>query len=172
MGWVDFGIVVIMAITAVVGFRRGLLRQIVELVGLMFGVFLALYLTGGVVENYTGAASEWRITPPVVFMSIVGLTMLVAQVVGRVASEILQVTLFGWFDQIGGAIAGTAKGALWLSILITVILHMDISRGVNDTVRDSTLAPPLAKLLPAAFEMVEAYARDVPLREPFRSATR
>ncbi|UCE03296.1 MAG: CvpA family protein [Candidatus Latescibacterota bacterium] len=172
MGWVDLLIVVAMAAMAMIGFRRGLLRQLVELAGLIFGVFLALYLTGGVVENYTGPAAEWRITPPLVFIGIVGLAMLLAQVIGRIVSEILQVAIFGWFDQVGGALAGAAKGALWLSIVITVILHMDISRGVNDTVRNSTLAPPLAKLLPAAFEMVEAYARDVPLREPFRSATR
>ena len=170
MDWVDLLIVGFMAVTAMVGFRRGLLRQVVELVGLVFGVFLALYLTGGLVETYTGPASSWRVTPPVVFLAIVGLSMLVAQVAGRVATEIIHVTFFGWFDQFGGALAGAARGALWLSILITVVLHMNIGPKVNAQVEGSTLGPPLAKLLPAAFDVVESYASDVRLREPFNAA--
>ncbi|MFQ5598943.1 MAG: CvpA family protein, partial [Candidatus Krumholzibacteriia bacterium] len=172
MGWVDFAIVVVLVTTAILGFRRGLLRQIVELLGLVGGVFLALYLTGGLVENYAGPAASWRITPPVVFLCIVGVSMLVAQVAGRVASEIMQVTFFGWFDQVGGAVAGMAKGALWVSIVITVLLHLNLGRSVNDPLNQSALAQPLARLLPAAFDVVEAYAQDVRLREPFDSATR
>ena len=170
MAWVDLAFVSVLAITAMIGFRRGLLRQVVELVGLVFGVFLALYLTGGLVETYTGPASQWRITPPIIFMAIVGIAMLVAQVAGRVASEIMQVTFFGWFDQFGGALAGVAKGALWLSIVISVVLHMQMGPNVTAQVEDSTLGPPLAKLLPAAFDVVESYAADVRLREPFNAA--
>jgi len=169
MAWVDLIIVALMALTAAIGFRRGLLRQVVELVGLAFGVFLALYLTGGLVETYTGPASAWRVTPPVVFLAIVGLAMLVAQVAGKVASEIIQVTFFGWFDQFGGALAGAAKGALWLSIVITVLLHMNMGPKVTAQVQDSTLGPPLARLLPAAFDVVESYAADVRLRDPFNT---
>lgn len=170
MGWMDLVIIALMMLTAMIGFKRGLLRQVVELVGLVFGVFLALYLTGGLVETYTGPASQWRVTPPLVFLGIVGISMLVSQVAGRVASEIMQVTFFGWFDQVGGAMAGAAKGALWLSILITVVLHMNLGPKVTAQVEDSALAPPLAKLLPAAFDVVESYAADVRLRAPFNTA--
>lgn len=170
MSWVDLAVVGLLVLTATIGFRRGLLRQVVELVGLVFGVFLALYLTGGLVESYTGPASQWRVTPPVVFLAIVGLAMLVSQVAGRVASEIIQVTFFGWFDQAGGALAGAAKGALWVSILITVALHMQLGPSVAFQIEESALGPPFSKLLPAAFDVVESYAADVRLREPFNGA--
>ncbi len=171
MGWVDLVVIAVLAVTSMVGFRRGLLRGVVELVGLTFGVFLALYLTGGFVETYTGPASQWRITPPLVFIGIVGIAMLIAQVAGRVASEIIQVTFFGWFDQFGGAMAGVAKGAMWLSIIITFVLHLNLGPNVTAQVEESTLGPPLAKLLPAAFDVVESYAADVRLRDPFDAAT-
>jgi membrane protein required for colicin V production len=167
MGWVDLVVVALLVLTAAIGFRRGLLRQVVELVGLVFGVFLALYLTGGLVESYTGPASQWRVTPPVVFLAIVGIATLVSQVAGRVASEIIQVTFFGWFDQAGGALAGAAKGAMWVSILITVALHMQLGPVVAAQIQESALGPPFAKLLPAAFDVVESYAADVRLRAPF-----
>lgn len=168
----DYAIIGLLAITGVVGFRRGLLRQIVELAGLLFGVMLALYLTGGLVQDYAGAAAEWRITPPLVFITIVGVTMLVAGVVGRIAAEVVEVTFFGWFDHVGGALAGIGKGALWLSILITVVLHLNLSPGVEREVADSKLGPPLTDLLPAAFEVVQNYAKDARLRAPFEAATR
>jgi uncharacterized membrane protein required for colicin V production len=172
VAWVDYAIIGALAVAAVLGFRRGLLQQVVELAGLLFGIMLALYLTGGLVQDYAGPAAGWRITPPLVFMSIVGVSMLVAQVVGRIASEVVEVTFFGWFDQLGGALAGIGKGALWLSILITVVLHLDLNPQVNRQVSESKLGPPLVELLPAAFHVVQNYAKDVNLREPFQAATR
>ena len=105
-------------------------------------------------------------------MTLVGVSMLVAQVVGRIASEVVEVTFFGWFDQVGGALAGIGKGALWLSILITVVLHLDLNPQVNRQVSESKLGPPLVELLPAAFQVVQNYAKDVNLQEPFQAATR
>lgn len=172
MDWVDYVILAGLAAAAGIGFRRGLLRQIVELAGLVFGVMLALYLTGGLVQDYAGPAAQWRVTPPLVFVTIVGVSLLVAQVVGRVASEVVQVTFFGWFDQIGGALAGLGKGAMWLSITMTMLLHLDLGPRVNETVTESRLGPPLVSLLPAAFDIVQGYAKDVHLRQPFQSATR
>jgi membrane protein required for colicin V production len=172
MIWVDLGIVVILTGMAIVGFRRGLVRQIVELVGLVLGLFLGLYLTAGLVEDYAGPLQNYRVTQPVVFMLIVGISIAVSNVAGRIADEVVQVSFFGWFDQVGGALAGTIKGALWLSILITVALHVGLGTELENQLEDSALIKPIAGLLPAAFDMVQAYAQDVPLRVPFDSAIR
>ena len=172
MAWVDYAILGGLLLAAVFGFRRGLLRQVVELAGLVGGVLLALYLTGGLVQDYAGPAAQWRITPPLVFLTIVGVSLLVSQVIGKVAAEVVEVTLFGWFDQVGGALAGVGKGALWLSILITLVVHLNVSPGLNNELKESKLGPPLASLLPAAFEVVRSYAKGVDLEEPFQAATR
>jgi uncharacterized membrane protein required for colicin V production len=169
MGWVDIGIVAVLIGCAIFGFRRGFVQQAVELLGLLTGVMLGLYLTGGLVQNYAKPLAAYPITYPIVFLAIIGIALLVAQVVGRVAAEVMQVTFFGMFDQIGGAAAGLVKGMLWLSIAITIATHLGLGRHVDDQLRRSSLAGPLSRLLPAAFEMVKTYARDAPLREPFRS---
>lgn len=170
MGWVDIGIVALLLGCAVFGYKRGLVNQIVELAGLVTGVLLALYLTGGLVANYAKPLAEYRVTYPIVFLAIVGVVLLVSQVVGRIASEVMQVTFFGWLDQAGGAVAGLAKGMLWTSIWITVALHMNVSQTVDDNLRKSSLAGPMSNLLPAAFQMVKSYARNTPLEEPFQQA--
>lgn len=172
MGWVDIGIATVLVGSAILGFRRGFVRQAVELLGLLTGVLLGLYLTGGLVESYMGPLANYSITYPVVFLLLVGVTLLVAQVVARVASEIVQVTFFGMFDQIAGAVAGTLKGALWLSIAITILMHVGAGKTVDDNLRRSSLAGPLSRLLPAAFQIVKSYADEAPLREPFRSEPR
>jgi hypothetical protein len=43
---------------------------------------------------------------------------------------------------------------------------------VDDNLRKSSLAGPLSRLLPAAFELVKSYAHDAPLQEPFRTERR
>jgi len=172
MGWVDLGIVVVLIGSGVLGFRRGFVRQAVELLGLIGGILMALYLTGGLVRSYTGPLAQYWFTYPLVFLSIVGISLLVAQAVGRVTSEIMEVTLFGWFDQVGGAVAGVVKGALWLSIWITILLHAGVGHGVDQNLRRSSLASPLSRLLPAAFELVKQYAPERSTREPFRPEPR
>jgi uncharacterized membrane protein required for colicin V production len=168
MGWIDIAIVAVLMGCAVFGYRRGLVQQVVELGGLVTGIVLALYLTGGLVSNYAKPLAEYDVTYPVVFLAIVGVTLLVSQVVGRITSEVMQVTLFGWFDQVGGALAGLAKGMLWISIWITIAFHLNVSHVVDDNLRRSSLAGPLSRVLPATFEMVKSYAKDAPLREPFK----
>lgn len=172
MGWVDLIIVAVLIGSGVLGFRRGFVLQALELTGLLAGVFLALYLTGGLVAGYGGPLAQYRITYPLVFLLIVGVTLLVAQAIGRIAGEIMEVTFFGWIDQAAGAVAGVVKGALWLSICITILLHVDVSRAVDRNLRQSSLAGPLSRLLPAAFELVRQSAHDAPLREPFRPEPR
>ena len=169
MGWVDICIVAVLLGCAIFGFRRGFVNQAVELLGLLTGVVVALYLTGGLVQNYAKPLAGYPLTYPVVFLAIVAIALLVAQVVGRVAAEVVQVTFFGMFDQIGGAAAGLVKGMLWLSICLTIAMHLGLGRHADDQLRRSSLAGPLSRLLPAAFAMVRTYAKDAPLREPFQT---
>jgi hypothetical protein len=94
---------------AIFGYRRGLLNQIVELAGLVAGILLALYLTGGLVANYAKPLASYRITYPIVFLAIVGISLLVSQVIGRVTAEVMEVTFFGVFDQLGGPSPGSPR---------------------------------------------------------------
>lgn len=168
MGWIDIGIVAVLVGSAIFGYRRGLVRQLVELLGLTAGILLALYLTGGLVGNYAKPLAVYRITYPVVFLTIIAVTLLVAQVIGRVGGEVAQVTFFGMFDQIGGAIAGIGKGVLWMGIVITIAFHLHYSQKVDTHLRQSNLAGPLSRILPAAFDVVKNYAKGAPLQEPFQ----
>lgn len=168
MGWVDIGIVAVLLGCAIFGYRRGLVHQVVELLGLVGGVLLALYLTGGLVANYAKPLAAYRITYPLVFLAIVGVSLLVSQVIGRITGEVMEVTFFGWFDHVGGAIAGFGKGTVWVSIWITIIFHLHFGGPVDTQLRKSSLAGPLSRMLPAAFAVVKSYAPDAPLREPFQ----
>ena len=172
MGWVDLGILVVLVGSGVLGFRRGLVKQVLELAGLVGGILLALYLTGGLVDDYAGPLARYRVTYPVVFLGVVGLSLLVAQAVGRVTTEVMEVTFFGWFDRAGGAAAGVVKGALWLSIWITILQHANFGHVVNQNLRQSSLAAPLSRLLPAAYEVVRQYAPRARAHAPFHTEPR
>ena len=78
MGWVDIGIVAVLIGCAIFGWRRGLVLQLVELLGLTGGVLLALYLTGGLVSNYAKPLAQYRATYPIVFLGIIAVSLLCA----------------------------------------------------------------------------------------------
>jgi len=169
MGWLDIGILAVLAGSLFFGYRRGFVQQLVELTGLVAGVMLALYLTGALVTNYAKPLADYRVTYPVVFLLIVAVSLLVAQVVGRVAGEVAQITLFGPFDQLGGAIAGLGKGVLWLGITVSIVHHLDIGTRVDTELRKSSFAGPLSQIVPAAFDVLKTHAKDTKLSEPFRT---
>jgi len=56
--------------------------------------------------------------------------------------------------------------------MITMVVHLNVSPSLSDELKQSKLGPPLASLLPAAFEVVRTYAKGVDLQEPFQAATR
>jgi hypothetical protein len=99
---------------------------------------------------------------------IIAVSLLVAQVIARVAHEVAHVNFFGMFDQIGGALAGLARGTLWLGIVITITFHLNYSQQVDSHLRQSNLAGPLSRILPAAFDVVKSYAKGTTLQAPFQ----
>jgi membrane protein required for colicin V production len=122
MTWVDWAIVIVLAMATVGGLTQGFFRSAFSLCGLFFGLVLAAW-------NYTRVAAMLQ---PVVhiqdvanalgFLLIALLVMFVANFLGGIVSKTLHRMGLGCLDRIAGAGFGFLQGALLVTISILVVV--------------------------------------------------
>lgn len=140
MNQLDLAILAVVALGAIYGLLRGVLRMATSIVALAAGVYLASIYYSRIAEfaqqlfalGPTAAAALGYV---VVFAAVFA----VIAVVGEVFTRVLHIVRLGWIDRLCGAAAGVAvSGAvvgLFLMIL-TAILPVDAA-----ILRHSELAP-------------------------------
>jgi membrane protein required for colicin V production len=137
------------------GLWRGAARQIVSLIGLGAGVFLALRWHASLAGMLPFGSEKLRL--PLSFALIVLLVMLAAYLVGWMLTKLVSAIGLGWLNRLFGGIISLAKAAL--VILAVAILLVEILPGQSQTLRDSKVLPWVLKAESAAVSLIPADAR-------------
>lgn len=132
------------------GFRKGLLLELISLFALVLAILLGLKLIDTalpVMKEYIGDAGG--LLPFVTFLVVFVAIILGVRVLGLLLKKIIDFTPFGLFDNILGAILGALKWCLALSLL----LYMSEMAGISvtaETAADSVVYPVVLKTTPYA----------------------
>ncbi|MBM3939535.1 MAG: CvpA family protein [SAR202 cluster bacterium] len=160
MNWVDIVIIVVIAISAFFGWRNGVIRWAVTLVGLLLGVIAASRLYTAAADLMTFIESE-SIQKAAGFAAVFLLVFVGAWLVGRAVKTVLNVLMLGWVDHAAGLAVGVLTGALAATALVTAFGLVPLS-SMEKAVQASTLAGPLAErtgfitaLMPKEFQRVK-----------------
>ena len=121
------------------GWLRGLVRELLDLAGLVLGATLAFRLSGPIGDFVTdrfGVTSEWaRLGAGLLLFVAVGLTLsLVARALGRV----MQLPGLNLANRIGGAVFAAIWGLLLLTILVALAGVLPVG-GIDQTLADSQI---------------------------------
>lgn len=141
---IDFVIGAYLAGLAVRGWIRGLIRELLDLVGLVVGAVVAFRLSGPVGDFLTdrfGVTSEWaRIGAGVVLFTGVGVGLAVA---ARAVTKIMDLPGLNLANRIGGSVVAAAWGALLLAVILTILRVFPIG-GLSEDIDQSRVASALA----------------------------
>jgi len=136
MHWLTIVVLIFLLITAWEGWRKGLIRRVLELVGLVLSIVAALRLVD--------PASTWlfSIGLPAQSARIVGwllifvVCMAATRFVAWTVSKMLRASLLGWVDRWGGALLGLCGGLVLASVLLMAASHVpgndDMRRAIDD----------------------------------------
>jgi membrane protein required for colicin V production len=120
MTWVDLAIVVVIAAAVVGGMMQGFLRTACSVIGLVFGLALALW-------NYAQLGMVFRpivhveaIANAIAFLIIALAVMALANLVGLMLKRTVSWMGLGCLDKVAGAIFGFFQGALLVTLCILV----------------------------------------------------
>jgi membrane protein required for colicin V production len=122
MTWVDWAIVIVLAVSVIGGFSQGLFRSVCSLCGLVFGLALAAWNYGRAAAILLPVVRSEAIADALGFLLVALLVMAIAHLTGVVISKTIHGMGLGCLDRLAGGVFGFLQGALLITIGILVIV--------------------------------------------------
>jgi membrane protein required for colicin V production len=139
---------------AFMGFRKGLLLELISLFALVLGILLGLKLLDTalpVMREFIGDAGG--LLPFVTFLVVFVAIVLGVRVLGLLLKKVIDFTPFGLFDNILGGVLGALKWCIALSLLLYVSNMAGITI-TEETASGSVVYPVVLKTTPYALDIL------------------
>jgi membrane protein required for colicin V production len=160
MNLFDILIGLLLAWAVVAGFRKGLVRQLCGIAGIVLGVWLAFRLGRTVGERLLSGGEGARI---IGFVVVVVVVTVGCAALGRLLSRLIKITGLGLPDRIGGTLLSTAGMLVIASVMLVCFDAVDSHwRMVEpETKNRSTLYYPVLRLSGKIFPAVGDARREL-----------
>ncbi len=156
MTWLDYAIVGVFAISLVVGAWRGLVREVLSILGWVIAFLAANLLAGPVGLMMPQAIPSPELRIAAAYLAVFLGSLIVTALLGLLLSKIVQAAGLGGVDRMLGALFGAARGLL--IVLVAALLAGLTSAPRQPFWRDSASGPVLVQaaqalkpLLPQTF---------------------
>lgn len=142
---------------AFLGFRKGLLLEIVSLVAFVLAIIGAFKLLDFGIDILKPYFAKWDQALPIIsFIFLFIVILLVVNLIGKVVKKILDLTLLGGLDNFAGAVLGLFKWAFGVSLVLWLAEAIDISLSAEMT-EGTYIYPTVASFAPYVFDLFSAY---------------
>lgn len=156
----DVVVAVVLVGFGVRGLFKGFFRELLSLVGLFLGLWVALL-------KFAPAGDWLRVRFPlteplpyhVAFLLLFFGISILASVAGFILQKLARVLLMGWLDMIGGLGFGLLKGVVTLVVLLFLLEHLPLPDSVTAQLRSSIVASHLELVNPFVARSVQTYER-------------
>jgi membrane protein required for colicin V production len=143
MTWLDYGVVGVVAVSLIWGAWRGLVREIISILGWIIAFLAANLFAGPLGESMPESIPSPELRVLVAFLVVFVAALAVATLLGLVLSKIVHAIGLGGLDRTLGSLFGIARGAL-------IVLAFALLAGLTDLPRqplwrDSVAGAPLAQ---------------------------
>lgn len=175
INWLDLSLIVLVTYFTVMGWRRGLVRQFFDFMGIFAAYFIALRYGGAFIlwlDRYLPLARwfpAWFNTPlrdgiilGDVLARLLGFLVLfivvrtLLNIFSEVLSGICSLPLLGTFNGLGGLALGAVKGVLIVLILVGVLSLLSTPFWIK-TLEGSVVAESVHFYLPIVYEKMVHY---------------
>lgn len=151
MKTLDIILLIPLVFGAVMGFRKGLLLEIIGILAFVLAIIGGFKLMEiGISYLQEHIEGMDHLLPFISFLVIFLAIILLVNMIGKLMKKVVDMTLLGGVDKFAGAIVGIAKWAIGLSILLWLTTSFGIELPGQD--EDLVLYPYLVKLGPNLIE--------------------
>ena len=152
--WIAAGVI---AITALIGLRRGLIGGLLGLAGIVVGAYLGAKLAP---EFLSGRESPYT---PLVALAGAAVLVFLFQSIASMAGSAIRTSLFvlpplRWLDSLGGLVLGAVAGVAIVWVLGAVALHLPGQRELREEVQRSRILGEINERVPPS-RLLDAIAR-------------
>ena len=136
MNWLDFLLLAILVVGAILGMRLGLLGAAINAVALLIGWLVAGQLSELVGGLFASSLSSDTIVTVISYIIIMALSLVLAKIVWKIARPIINLAtlgIVGVADRVGGIIVGAILGIVVASAIIIVLARFTYNFELSDT---------------------------------------
>lgn len=160
MNYIDIIIIILIILSAIGGFKNGLVTELASLAALILGIWGAIHfsdITTGLLIKYFDLKSNHIniISFGVTFIVIV----ILVHIVGNVVSNMIDSGLLGVTNKLGGMVFGVLRSILFLSIVIMVFdrINNDVEILPQDVKNKSRMYEPIRNVAPSIFPFIDIW---------------
>jgi len=150
MNYLDIGLLVMLAVTLFMGLKRGLIKGVLSLAGVILGIVLA--------SRFYTAFSDSTVGQIITFVAIFVIVAWVASLLGSLIRKVAKMVLLGWVDNILGAVLGLAIGVITIGAALATYISFF---GSNDLIADSTVGRILLEQFPIVLGLLPDRFQDI-----------
>ncbi len=161
MDWLSVVLLLILAADFIVGFRRGLVHQVIDFAGIILAILAAMRywkLVAALLERWFPA-----LNPPgsnmLGFLVVLVAALVVVDLLGHALSELAKAPGVSMVNGFGGAVLRVARGCLLISIVLSLAMSLNLE-AVNRAVRSSELAMRLTQFAPSVWRSLDRFIPD------------
>ena len=142
MSTADIIIIVVLALGAYSGFKKGLILELIAIVAFILAIIGGFKLLHVGMEYVSRVYEGFgNFLPFIAFLVLFVLILILVNMVGKILKKIIDWTPFGVVDNMAGALIGIAKWALMLSIFLWVMSSLKIN--IPDSLSDNSKVMPI-----------------------------
>jgi membrane protein required for colicin V production len=126
LNFIDYIVLVILALFVFRGYRKGIIVGLATFAALILGIYIAVHFS-----NYLDATLAEHLHPsrkwiPIISFILTFLLVVIAvMLVAKVTEKLVDLVGMGFFNRLGGAVLGLAKGVILVSILFFLFTSID-----------------------------------------------
>lgn len=159
MGIIAIVITIVLIIFFFWGVKRGLIRQVLAILGIIAAFIGAFYLA----HQLTGYLDTrldlpYRVTLVISAIAIFIGILVAFHFLGLLLQKVTSITVLGPVDRIGGGLLGVLKGVLLVSLVLVLLVNLPLPMDFKDDIRDDTLAAVIYPVLPALFDLILSHS--------------
>ena len=160
MNYIDIIILILLVLSAIGGYKNGLITEVASLAALILGIWGAIqssYITTDLLIRYFDLQSKYLniISFGVTFIVIV----ILVHVVAGVINNMVNAAMLGVLNKLGGMIFGVLRSILFISIILLILdkIDRDIQIIPEDTKSGSRMYEPIKNIAPSIFPFIDIW---------------
>ena len=153
---VDYGIIIIIMVSMLMGLMRGLIREILSIITWSAAIVAAIGYCKPISELFHSIIPQPGIRLVIAFILVWFIVLIIGGIINRVIEQIIKVTKFTVTDRITGGIFGFVRG---VAIIVVAMVMLKISGIIKDySLKDSSL---IAQFRPVALYLEKQLPDDL-----------
>jgi len=140
----------------IIGIRRGIIRGVINLIGIATAIFLAIFWCKEVGEYINSHYQLSREIADILgFVLIFLMVVLIARMFEVFLKKIFSLLFVSWIDGLGGALFGLTKGCLIVGILLVIITFIPLPLFLKEQLESSFLANRFAVMTAIVYDYLK-----------------